>query len=139
MPVYTQIAANDFLNNLINITKTRHNEEVNNKIYYLIRKWSIKFDKQKDIVPNFSDKFNYLKQNGVVFPDHLESTYHKYVGESQENIPIEDVVIPNEISYEVLDSSRYEKNYEKFVKELTILVDSIVLANVIYNKIGNYR
>ena len=130
MPVYTQIAANDFLNNLINITKTRHNEEVNNKIFYLIRKWALKFENQKDIIPNFTEKYNYLKQNGVVFPEYLENTYHKYVGGSQEVYSQEPKISKENSSYEVLDPSKYEKFYEQFVKELTILVDTISLANV---------
>lgn len=80
MPVHTQVAAKDFLTILISLLKTRDAPEVQVKILYLIKKWGTRFEKQKDILPNFFEVFNTLKSNSVVFPENFESSYQRYLG-----------------------------------------------------------
>jgi hypothetical protein len=147
MPVSTQISSNDFLNTLINITKTRHSDEVNNKIYYLLRKWAIRFEKQKDIIPNFSEKYESLKKQGIVFPETYDVTYHRFTGDIQDVIQSQPVIESSSIQttggytniyIDEMDESKYESTYKKFVRELKNTVDAIVLANVNIVNIGNY-
>lgn len=85
MPVHTQVAAKDFLTILISLLKTRDTPEVQVKILYLIKKWGNRFEKQKDILPNFSEVYNTLKANSVIFPESYESTYYRYTQESYNN------------------------------------------------------
>ena len=85
MPVHTQVAAKDFLTILISLLKTRDTPEVQVKILYLIKKWGQRFEKQKDILPNFYEVFQTLKSNNVVFPENFESTYDKYVQSNNNN------------------------------------------------------
>jgi hypothetical protein len=82
MPVHTQVAAKDFLTILISLLKTRDTPEVQVKILYLIKKWGTRFEKQKDILPNFYEVYNTLKSNSVVFPESYESSYSKYLQSS---------------------------------------------------------
>jgi hypothetical protein len=141
MPVTTQIASNDFLNNLISILKNRNSPNLSNKILFLIKKWANRFDSQKDIIPNFSDKFNFLKKAGIIFPDNYESSYHKYTGEGNyddyksdfktyEEIQPHHFEIPTSSVPVDLEPRNYDKKYQQFVKELVTLIDTIVLANV---------
>ena len=68
-PLHTQVASKDFIANLISLLKLKDAPEVQVKILYLIRKWGLKFEGQKDILPNFYETYNTLKNNGVVFPN----------------------------------------------------------------------
>ena len=53
MPLWTQVGSKDFLQSLVNIYKTRNDEEVQEKILYLIKKWANKyFDALYDEVQN---------------------------------------------------------------------------------------
>jgi hypothetical protein len=158
MPVTTQIASTDFLNNLVSTLKNRNSPQVNDKILYLIEKWAKRFESQKDIIPNFWDKYTMLKKSGVIFPDNYSSSYHKYLGEGNYNNdyksefktsdktyekshtntydePVQsdyrDISIPVTAAVD-LDPKKYEKKYQQFVMELVTLVDTIVLANVKY-------
>ena len=42
--------------------------QIKTKIVYLIQKWAIRFEKQHDLVPLFSDVYKALQQSGVKFP-----------------------------------------------------------------------
>jgi hypothetical protein len=141
MPMTTQIASNDFLNNLISILKNRNSPVLSTKILYLIKKWATRFDSQKDIIPNFSDKFNFLKKAGIIFPDNCESSYFKYTGEGNyddyksdfktyEDVQPHEYNFPSTTVVVDLEPRNYDKKYQQFVKELVTLIDTIVLANV---------
>lgn len=47
-------------------------KKVSQKILYLIKKWGMRFESQKDIIPNFYETYNALKNSGVVFPNNME-------------------------------------------------------------------
>ena len=61
IPVWTQISSKDFLTGLIGLIKTRDTPEVQIKILYLVKKWGIKFEKDKEILPNFLEIYKSLK------------------------------------------------------------------------------
>ena len=44
IPVWTQVAAKDFLTNLLGILRTRDGAEVQCKILFLFKKWGIRFE-----------------------------------------------------------------------------------------------
>lgn len=167
MPVHTQIAAKDFLTTLISLLKTRDAPEVQVKILYLIRKWGLRFENQKDILPNFFEVYNTLKSSGVVFPEQYEANYSVYVQGSSDTSNKHDYSNPysdfnnqqksnsNDFSPNVdnvsndvgnysssvkldLNPDNYDKKYKKFVGELSVLLDNINLANVnTYLTVGN--
>jgi len=69
---------------LIGLLKTRDIPEVQIKILYLIKKWGLKFEKDKEILPNFLEIYKSLKSTGgIIFPDNYQSDYYKYLGEEQ--------------------------------------------------------
>lgn len=85
-PTWTQISSKHFLTNLISLLKTRDAPEVQEKILYLIQKWGVRFESQKEILPNFTEVYNSLKKSGVVFPDENLCEYPKYIAKGDLNI-----------------------------------------------------
>jgi len=79
MPLFTQVSSKDFLMTLVNILKNRGASVIQEKILYLLKKWGMKFEKQKDIIPNFTDIYEQLKKNKTVFPDTTTPGYYKYI------------------------------------------------------------
>ena len=49
------------------------------KILGLIKKWGILFENKKDKIPNFTQIYKNLNQNGIVFPENYISSYNKYL------------------------------------------------------------
>jgi len=84
MPLFTQVSSKDFLGTLVNILKTRGAPGTQEKILYLLKKWGIKFEKNKDIIPTFTDLYDQLKRNNTVFPTITNPPYRKYVYSSNE-------------------------------------------------------
>jgi hypothetical protein len=72
VPVHSVISSKDFLSNLISVLRLRDAPEVQVKILYLIQKWGIRFETQKDIIPNFTETYRTLKNNNVIFPENSE-------------------------------------------------------------------
>ena len=87
IPLWTQVGSKEFLNSLVNIYKTRNDEEVKNKVLYLIQKWNNKFKKYNTIIPNFNLTYDNLKENEVEFPENMESTYEKYLSSGNNTNP----------------------------------------------------
>ena len=143
MPLWTQVGSKDFLSSLVNIYKTRNNEEVQTKILYLIKKWANKFQKYNTIIPYFTSTFENLKNNDVKFP-HGESTYEKYLqgpginsgfgGDQQKKIKDENNNSKNknyvrDINVD-LRTNNYEKKYKRLVNKLDDWTEQIQEANV---------
>ena len=153
MPLWTQVGSKDFLQSLVNIYKTRDDEEVQTKILYLIKKWANKFQKYNTIIPNFSNTYNNLKENDVDFPNDIDSTYEKYLqgpgvqsgfgsgsqkindekNESKNKSYVKDINVD-------LRTSSYEKKYKRLVNKLDDWVQLIQDANVYMDiaKDGNF-
>jgi hypothetical protein len=85
MPLFNQVSSKDFLGTLVNVLKTRGSPITQEKILYLLKKWGIKFEKNKDIIPTFTDLYDQLKKNNTVFPNITSPPYRKYVYSEEEN------------------------------------------------------
>jgi len=72
MPLHTAISSKEFLQNFVSVLKVRDAPEVQIKILYLIKKWGVMFEKQKDIIPNFTDTYITLINAKVTFPENLQ-------------------------------------------------------------------
>ena len=153
MPLWTQVGSKDFMQSLVNIYKTRDDEEVQTKILYLIKKWANKFQKYNTIIPNFSKTYNNLKENDVDFPNDEDSTYEKYLqgpgiqsgfgsgtqknkdekNSSKNKNYIKDINVD-------LRTSSYEKKYKRLVLKLDEWTQQIQDANVYIDlaKDGNF-
>jgi len=148
IPLWTQVGSKEFLSSLVNIYKTRNDEEVQNKILYLIQKWANKFKKYNTIIPNFNTTYDNLKENEVEFPDNMESTYEKYLqggsggnnNTSNSNNNISNKFNNKEINSENknyvkkinldLRPSSYERKYKRLVNKLDDWTQQIQDANV---------
>jgi hypothetical protein len=72
IPLHSQVASKEFLTFLIGLLKIKDFPEMQIKILYLIKKWGQRFESQKDIVPNFYETYNSLRNSNVVFPEKME-------------------------------------------------------------------
>ena len=84
LPLFIQVSSKDFLVTIINILKIRGAVTIQEKILYMIKKWGIKFEKNRDIIPTFCDFYEKLKQNNTVFPNITTPGYNKYIYSEQE-------------------------------------------------------
>ena len=147
IPLWTQVGSKEFLNSLVNIYKTRNDEEVKNKVLYLIQKWNNKFKKYNTIIPNFNLTYDNLKENEVEFPENMESTYEKYLSSGNSTNPnskantITKLEIHTESKNYVkkinldLRPSSYERKYKRLVNKLDDLIVQIQDANVFMDKV----
>jgi hypothetical protein len=154
IPIWTQVAAKAFLTSLINILKTRDAPEVQAKILYLIKKWGVRFESYKEILPNFSEIYQGLRTSGVVFPDSIDSDYYRYLGEEKEekqnisnsnsnfvqnnynddfgvnNQNTHDYDIPRTTNSKLdINPDNYDKKYHKLLTKVKVWVENINLAN----------
>jgi hypothetical protein len=139
MPLWTQVGSKDFLSSLVNIYKTRNNEEVQTKILFLIKKWGNKFQKYSTIIPNFTSTYENLKNNDVNFPHDAESTYEKYLqgpgvnsgfgGNESKKKKDENNTSSNKNYVRDIDvdlrTNSYEKKYKRLVNKLEDLTEQI--------------
>ena len=160
MPLFNQVSSKEFLGTLVNILKNRGAALTQEKILYLLKKWGVKFEKNKDIIPTFTDLYEQLKKNNTVFPNITSPSYYKFVYSKDEfnkakEINNSDKLIhlkvsnyPNEMppedlneikektsnydykNYIDLSANKFTKKYKKFVEELVVWMDNITLANV---------
>jgi len=72
LPLHNQVSSKDFITFLLTLLKTKDSPEVQFKILILIKRWGIRFENKKDILPNFFETYNSLKNSGVIFPDIIE-------------------------------------------------------------------
>ena len=76
--LWTKIDNNIFLLSLINILKTKKDNDLQNLALYLIEKWAIKFQNYPSI-QNCKDIYNSLKKNNIIFPNDINNPYEKYL------------------------------------------------------------
>jgi hypothetical protein len=84
MPLFNQVSSKDFLMTLVNILKNRGASVMQEKTLYLLRKWGIKFEKHKDIIPTFNDIYQQLKKSNTVFPSISTPPYYKFLYTKEE-------------------------------------------------------
>ena len=145
IPLWTQVGSKEFLTSLVNIYKTRNDQEVQIKILYLIKKWANKFQKYNTIIPNFTSTYENLKNNDVEFPDDIENTYEKYLGNDNEGnnksnnnkynninnlVSSENKNYVKKINLDLRTTS-YERKYKRLVNKLDDWTQQIQDANVL--------
>ena len=120
LPLHTQVSSKDFVTFLLTLLKTKDSPEVQFKILTLIKKWGIRFENKRDILPNFYETYNSLKNSKVVFPENLDSTYHQYLREERNNLDSSgpksnnnNMDFPNFSNLSISDNS---KNYNQGVQ-----------------------
>ena len=96
LTIWLYINSKKFFLPLINLLKIKDIPEVQIKLLSLIQKWGIKFEEQKNIISNFSDIYNRLKNNGVEFPKYNGTDYNIYLSKKEEEK--NNIDIPNEIN-----------------------------------------
>ena len=150
IPLWTQVGSKEFLTSLVNIYKTRNDQEVQIKILYLIKKWANKFQKYNTIIPNFTLTYENLKNNDVEFPDNIESTYEKYLGNDNEGnnksnnnkynninnlVSSENKNYVKKINLDLRTTS-YERKYKRLVNKLDDWTQQIQDANVLMDMVN---
>ena len=77
MPLWKAINSKEFLSSFTNNLKIKEDQEIQNRILYLIQKWGKKFSDPE--LSNFKGVYTLLKNSNIEFPDSIENDYHKYV------------------------------------------------------------
>ena len=76
LPFHSQIQNKVFLVTLCKLIEVPDiAAEFYKKATYLIQKWAIKFQNQKDILPSFQEVYIALKNKGINFPDPNENVF----------------------------------------------------------------
>ena len=84
MLLWTKIDSSNFLSCIINILKTRLDEDLQSVALYLIQKWAIKF-KDYPSIQNCYNTYNTLKKNNINFPNNIKITYKNYLNKNTNN------------------------------------------------------
>ena len=133
---WVQISDKNFYKSILNLLRAQNDEQIKLKILSLIKKWGILFQSKRNKIPNFSDIYESLQKNGVVFPDNYIVSYQKYIGnilDNESSIKEEFIFDYLESLKEVLMPEKYEKKYSKLLSYLKLLVENIAFANDLMN------
>ena len=129
---WVQISDKNFYKSILNLLRAQNDEQIKLKILTLIKKWGILFQSKRNKIPNFSNIYESLQKNGVVFPDNYIVSYQKYIGnilDNESSIKEEFIFDYLESLKEVLMPEKYEKKYSKLLSYLKLLVENIAFAN----------
>ncbi len=129
---WVQISDKNFYKSILNLLRAQNDEQIKLKILSLIKKWGILFQSKRNKIPNFSNIYESLQKNGVVFPDNYIVSYQKYIGnilDNESSIKEEFIFDYLESLKEVLMPEKYEKKYSKLLSYLKLLVENIAFAN----------
>ena len=81
-----KVADKQFLDTFLNLLKSGTNAGIENqkKVIYLTQKWAKKYEKNKSL-SIFMENYNFLKSNGITFPneDFVINTYTKFISEDE--------------------------------------------------------
>ena len=133
---WVQISDKNFYKSILNLLRAQNDEQIKLKILTLIKKWGILFQSKRNKIPNFSNIYESLQKNGVVFPDNYIVSYQKYIGnilDNESSIKEEFIFDYLESLKEVLMPEKYEKKYSKLLSYLKLLVENIAFANDLMN------
>ena len=157
MPLWSALNSKEFLSSLINNLKTREEQEIQDKILYLIQKWGKKFASYAPDLSNFKTVYISLKNNNITFPDNMDIEYNKYVKPNNRTSNIRKID-SNKITYNNnnnynnqkkvetrpedylkdinvnLNTSSYEKKYKRLVNKLYDWTHAIQETNVLINE-----
>ena len=121
--IWSSISSKKFYLPLINLLKIKDIPDVQIKLLYLLKKWGIKFEPQKNIIPNFNDIYTRLKTNGVEFQDYNEPDYNKYFIKNNESFYYFEKLKG------ILKEENFEHKYRRLVDYLLNMNEKIKLAN----------
>ena len=159
MPLWSALNSKEFLSSLINNLKTREEQEIQDKILYLIQKWGKKFAPYAPDLSNFKTVYISLKNNNITFPDNMDIEYNKYVKSNNRSSNIgkkeSNKITYNNNNYNNynnqkkvetrpedylkdinvnLNTSSYEKKYKRLVNKLYDWTHAIQETNVLINE-----
>ena len=122
------------MSSLLRLLKLNERPEIQRKTLVLIEKWGIRFEKQKDILPNFSETYKSLKESGIVFPlDKViksKSDNENIIHSSEEENDKEFDYTGNNYGDIKLDLNPDDYPlYDDYVQELQNVLDFIMLLN----------
>ena len=123
MTIWSSISSKKFYLPLINLLKIKDIPDVQIKLLHLLKKWGIKFEPQKNIIPNFNDIYTRLKTNGVEFQDYNEPDYNKYFIKNNESFYYFEKL------KDILKEENFEHKYRRLVDYLLNMNEKIKLAN----------
>ena len=150
LTIWSYINSKKFFLPLINLLKIKDIPEVQIKLLSLIQKWGIKFEEQKNIISNFTDIYNRLKNNGVEFPEYRGNDYNKYlsikeeeknnmdenneINNNKDNINIynnneDDTFYYIEYLRNILKEENFQHKYRRLVAFLLKMNENIKIAN----------
>lgn len=132
--LHTKIASKNFMSSLLRLLKLNERPEIQRKTLVLIEKLGIRFEKQKDILPNFSEIYKSLKESGIVFPlDKViksKSDNENIIHSSEEENDKEFDYTGNNYGDIKLDLNPDDYPlYDDYVQELQNVLDFIMLLN----------
>lgn len=118
--IWSYINSKKFYLPLINLLKVKDIPEVQIKLLSLIQKWGIKFEEQKNEIPNFTDIYNRLKKGGVEFPQYNGPDYNIYISKNNifdKNEENQVNIKENKNVENIKDSFYYLENLKNILKE----------------------
>ena len=135
--VINLIAEKEFMNTFVCLLKKEVNANINiqMKVIFLIQKWAIKFNNDINcIFPIFNECYDYLLNNGIVFPpvDNKMDTYNKFIKDEEVEIinsqynknlynNLNDTSLPSDLTINY-NNPFSDNNHEKnFVSDLSII------------------
>ncbi len=135
--VINLIAEKEFMNTFVCLLKKEVNANINiqMKVIFLIQKWAIKFNNDINcIFPIFNECYDYLLNNGIVFPpvDNKMDTYNKFIKDEEVEIinsqynknlynNLNDISLPSDLTINY-NNPFSDNNHEKnFVSDLSII------------------
>ena len=85
MVIWSSISSKKFFQSLLDLLRTKDIPEVQMKLLGLIQKWGLNFEDKRNVLPNFYSVYNKLRNSNVQFPNDFESSYQKYISNSNSN------------------------------------------------------
>ena len=126
--IWSSISSKKFFLPLINLLKIKDIPEVQIKLLNLIKKWGIKFENQKNILPNFNDIYTRLKANEIEFPFYNGSDYNKYFSINNDNNDNDSFYYYASLK-NILKKENFEHKYRRLVDFLLNMNEKIKLVN----------
>jgi hypothetical protein len=99
---------------------------------YLVQKWGLRFEKQRDLLPLFSDVYNALKKSGVQFPPPPAQTsapVQSKPSSSQQSKAAAPKRVQVKNKPEEVDLSHIPSKYKKLIGDMNLVKGNINFTN----------
>ena len=138
MELWIKVSSKEFLSFFLHLLKIINDENVQEKILYLIEKWGKNYDQSS--FPNFNSFYSSLKNNGIQFPINYNKTYSNYLNKDKSNDNINENYYDNlnddarnqkicDLIKYSFETSLYDKKYRRLVIKLNEMAISIIEFN----------